>query len=575
MGKDKDPDSADQTGAAGKAAGEGADGSREASASGAKSKSGRGRRGGGKAAATEGRSSESRTEPASGGGESRSGEAGSEGTKAERTKSEGTKAEATKAEETKAGKSEGAESGSGEPKSGKPKPEPAAADEAKSEDTKAKKPTAEKPTSPGRADTESTGTVDEEIAARRAATEADKGLEATRADELAYHDATMAELADERGHRSVYATLFFILLGAIVVAGLTLWGAPKVAPYLPGPVAQYLMPGQPETAARLADLEARLAARAEQTESAVAGLNERLDALAAELEATARAEEIRASMGELRQTAETAASEAAGLAERVEGLDSRVAGLREELNAVSETLSGAGEAATPSELSAALAALRSRVDQLAEAVEGGPPTAELAARLGTLAERVAELEASLAAARESEGEVSSAIRQTRLQSAFDVLAGRLAAGQPYAGTLSEIAELAGTAPPEPLAAAADSGLATAAQLEASFGRHAQAAIAAGIRAASGDSAWGQALGWLRAQVAGRPVAAQEGDGVPAITSRIAAHVEAGQLDAALAEAETLPAPSREALGPWLERLRARVGAEAVLAEWRDRVLAKG
>ncbi|HUF88317.1 MAG TPA: hypothetical protein VMM59_13115 [Thermohalobaculum sp.] len=425
-------------------------------------------------------------------------------------------------------------------------------------------------------------------AGREAGSDAEREAERdeAHAEELAYHEEAVTDLAEqiaeERGHRTLYANLFFILLGAVVMAGVTLWGAPKVAPYLPAGVAQYLMPGQLETAERLEALETRLAARAEQTDSAVAGLGERLDALASQVEAAAGAEEMQAAVDEARAIAETAAADAAeatetntALAERIEGFGARLAGLREEVDAISATLSGTGEGAAPSELAAALAALRARVVELGAAVEGGPSTAELAARIDTLTGRLDEIEGRVADARDAESEVSSAIREARLQSALDTLAGRLAAGQPFAAALGEFVSLAGAEAPAPLAGAAETGLATAAELEASFARRAQAAIAADLRAAGGDSAWGQGLGWLRALVAGRPVTEQAGDDAPAITSRIAARLEEGRLDAALAEAETLSAPAREALGGWLERLRARIAAEAALAAWREQIAAKG
>ncbi len=402
------------------------------------------------------------------------------------------------------------------------------------------------------------------------------GEERERHEELAYHDEAMSELADqvveERSHRTLYATMFYVLLGIVVVAGLTLWGAPKIAPHVPGFIAQYLVPGQVETAERVTALEARLAEQAETTGPEVAALRDRLDSLESEIEGGTASAETEA---EIAEAAEAAASDVSALADRVDSLESRLAGVREEVNAVSETLTGAGEGAAPAELAAAVNSLRSRVDQLAGVVEGGPSTAELADRLESLGARVEELQGNVVAAQETESEVSSAIREARLQSAFDTLAGRIAAGQPYGAALSEITSLAETETPEALAASAETGLATTTELEASFGRHAQAAISANIRAANGDSAVGAALGWLRAQVAGRPVSEQEGDSVPAITSRIAARLEEGRLDAALAEAESLPEPAREALGGWLERLRARVEAEQALAAWRDQTAAKG
>jgi hypothetical protein len=85
----------------------------------------------------------------------------------------------------------------------------------------------------------------------------------------------------------------------------------------------------------------------------------------------------------------------------------------------------------------------------------------------------------------------------------------------------------------------------------------------------------RALGWLRSQVAGRPTTEQPGDSVGAITSRIAARVGEGNLTAALAGVETLPAHAQAGLGGWLDQLRARVAADRALADWRAQIGAGG
>jgi hypothetical protein len=76
-------------------------------------------------------------------------------------------------------------------------------------------------------------------------------------------------------------------------------------------------------------------------------------------------------------------------------------------------------------------------------------------------------------------------------------------------------------------------------------------------------------------VAGRPVAEIEGDSVGAVTSRIAARIGEGKLAEALTQAEALPEHARAGLGGWLDRLRARVAADAALAGWRARIGASG
>jgi hypothetical protein len=235
---------------------------------------------------------------------------------------------------------------------------------------------------------------------------------------------------------------------------------------------------------------------------------------------------------------------------------------------LADTAGGAGPA-TP-ELSAAVAAIGARLDALGAAVDS---------RVSDLSARLDAVEANTAAALETQNEAldkaSAAVDQARLQAAVDLLASQLGAGLPFADKLNEVAELAGAAPPDALSTAASTGLATATTLEASFGRHAQAAVAADIQAGAGDGTAGTALAWLRSQVAGRPTTEQPGDSVGAITSRIAARVEDGNLAEALSEAESLPAHAQAGLDGWLDQLRARVAADRALADWRAEIGAGG
>jgi hypothetical protein len=262
-------------------------------------------------------------------------------------------------------------------------------------------------------------------------------------------------------------------------------------------------------------------------------------------------------------------------------IEAEIASLRDEFSAVSTALAdaGTGAGATSPEIAAAVAALGARLDGLAASIDDGAVTDALDARIATLASRIDAVESSAADARDVQNEAldkaSSAIRQAQLQAAVDLLASRLAGGLPYADKLAEVTGLTDAAPPVALAIGADTGLATAATLEAGFGRHAQAAVAADVQARAGDGTGRQALGWLQAQVAGRPTTEQEGDSVGAVTSRIAARIAEGKLSEALIEAETLPEHAQTGLGGWLDQLRTRVAADTALADWRAQIGAGG
>ena len=391
---------------------------------------------------------------------------------------------------------------------------------------------------------------------------------------------------DEHAHRSLAATALMFLVGFIVIASLTLWAAPKVAPFLPAGVAQYLMPGQIETESRLAALEQAINDVSDKSDAAAGALKAEVAALSGRLDtateaAQAQTAEIRDALATAQAAADSVASAAVSLADRLDKADGELASMREEFAAVSSALEEAstGIGTTDAEFSAKLAAIAARLDKLTTAIGDGTATQALEDKLANLAARLDAVESSAADARdvqkEALGEVSSALQQTRLQAAVDVLASRLTGGLSYAAKLNEIAEISGATPPDALSAKAESGVATAAALEATFSRQAQAAIAADVRARAGEGAGMQALGWLKSQIAGRPVAEQEGDDVGAITSRIAARVEDGDLAAALTEAETLPEPAKAGLGRWLDQLRARVAAEAALDDWRGKLGAGG
>ncbi len=422
-------------------------------------------------------------------------------------------------------------------------------------------------------------------------------------DEPAPEELPPEDLAhdEEHGHRSLAATALMVLLGIIFIASLTLWAAPKLAPHLPEGVARYLVPGQIDTERRLAGLDDAVTAEAARFDTAIAALNTGITALGARLDAAAEARQgeagrtdadIAAARSAADAAADATANAAAGaaadaalLAARLDAVEAGLAALGDEFGAVSTALAdaGTGEGVTSPEIAAAIAALGARLDSLAASVGDGTATqmleAALEARIDALASRLDAVEANAADARDVQSEaldeVSSAIRQARLQAAIGLLASRLTGGLPYGAKLDEIAALTGTAPPPRLVAGAGTGLATAAALEASFGRHAQAAVAADVQASAGEGTGLQALGWLRAQVAGRPVAEVEGDSVGAITSRIAARVGEGKLAEALVEAETLPEHAQAGLGRWLDQLRARVAADIALADWRARIGADG
>ena len=116
---------------------------------------------------------------------------------------------------------------------------------------------------------------------------------------------------------------------------------------------------------------------------------------------------------------------------------------------------------------------------------------------------------------------------------------------------------------------------TASALADGLSQVAREALAAAPRADAPDGPLEGAVEWVRAQVAGRPTVETPGDSVGAILSRVEARLEEGDPAAALAEAESLPEPSRAAIAPWLEELAARAAAAQAFDEWRASIAAAG
>ena len=380
---------------------------------------------------------------------------------------------------------------------------------------------------------------------------------------------------EDEHHRSLAATALAILVGILVVAGLTLWAAPKLAPHMPAGIAQYLAPGQGANEARLAAVEQSLSGEREQAAAKVSALEAELAALSKRVDEGVESDLAAAA----KEAADGAAADTVALAAHLATMDESLIGLREELAAMSTVLSDAadGAEATTPEIAAKLAAMASRLDSLSEAIEGGTANEGLEAQLATLGQRLDAVESAAEDVRDVQSaalsEVNTAIQAARLQAALDLLSSRLTGGLPYGAKLNEIAGMTGNAPPEALSVGAEVGVATTTDLKASYSRHAHAAVAADVQSRAAGAAG--AFGWLRSQLAGRPIDEQEGDGVGAVTSRIGARVDEGDLTSALTEAETLPDHAKEGLGRWLARLRARVGAEAALNTWRDQLGAGG
>ena len=140
-------------------------------------------------------------------------------------------------------------------------------------------------------------------------------------------------------------------------------------------------------------------------------------------------------------------------------------------------------------------------------------------------------------------------------------------GLPFAGALDEVEQLTGTKAPDALSTVSATGVRTTEALVRRFRPLAPKAVAADLKAQSGDDPLGQAAARLQSVFTGRPKNEQTGDDTGAILSRVEARLEEGDVAAALAEAQALSEAAKSGLGTWLDDLTARVNADAAASSY--------
>ncbi len=147
------------------------------------------------------------------------------------------------------------------------------------------------------------------------------------------------------------------------------------------------------------------------------------------------------------------------------------------------------------------------------------------------------------------------------------------AGRPYQGELDSLrALLPNLVVPEPVAAAATTGLQRPDALAADF-RLAVPAILAG-RTAQSTGDWGKdAIEWAKALLALRPSGEMEGNSPEAIVSRLEAAVERSDFVAAAALFDQLPDAMQVAAGDVAGAIRTHASADGFIAGLRAQALA--
>ncbi|CTQ49679.1 COG4223 family protein [Jannaschia donghaensis] len=235
------------------------------------------------------------------------------------------------------------------------------------------------------------------------------------------------------------------------------------------------------------------------------------------------------------------------------GVEAAQAALSERLDALAARVDAIGTDANGQQAGAdgpAVADLQSRIAALGD--ELATLRDDLTARVTTVEDGLAEAN-SLAVSVESEAEAlarEAARNQVRLA---------LQSGAPYAEPLSVL----GGDAPEALAASAETGVPSQADLMSNFpdlSRDALRAARASEPAAGVGSLFQNAFN-------PRSLQPREGDDPDAVLSRAEAAVRNGDLDAALTEIEALPDDARAVLDDWIQRANARATALAAADDY--------
>lgn len=195
--------------------------------------------------------------------------------------------------------------------------------------------------------------------------------------------------------------------------------------------------------------------------------------------------------------------------------------------------------------------------------------ADLDAQQENVMSAAAQAEADLAAARaEAERLEQEALAQAEAaaaRAALNRVATAVETGAPFGDALADLNE---SDVPAALSDAADTGVATTAQLTADFPAAARAALATARSEGLTEDASGVG-GFLRSQFQVRSTAPQEGTGPDAVLSRAEAAAKEGRIADALAELDALPEVARAEITDWTARAQQRadvLDAIATLSE---------
>ncbi len=371
------------------------------------------------------------------------------------------------------------------------------------------------------------------------------------------------EFHEEEAGWSFASKLLAALVLLLAGAGLGIWAAPKIAPALPSgmaPVAQWLTPGQSAAEAEIAALQQRV-------DSGFGDVESRLAAQPAASDLDAR---IATAVGavETKLTADIAAAREAagqvdltGVNQKLAQLDASLQGQTTELTQLKDQIAGTAGQLSDDALSridtyaGQVQALRDEMGAVRDSITG------FGSRIDFIEARATrEVDAAQAKVAEIQQKAETDVNVAGIAADLARIHSAIEGGQPFAEPLAGLPS--NGAPPEGLASAADTGVATLTSLRETYPDAAHAALRASIMATAGEESGvvARAKAFMEAQVSSRSLTPEDGQGTDAVLSRMEDKLRQDDLDGVLAESQQLPTEAAAAMSDWLAAVKKRAAA---------------
>ena len=185
-----------------------------------------------------------------------------------------------------------------------------------------------------------------------------------------------------------------------------------------------------------------------------------------------------------------------------------------------------------------------------------------------VAEATARIEGVAQQAAQAEKTAEETARATAIKVAVSQLQSALDNGGAFEATIANL-ETAGAQVPPVLKEAAKGGVPTLLDLQESYPAAARAALAASVKATTGEGVGDRIGAFFRAQVGARSLEPREGDDPDAVLSRAEAALGKGDIANTIALIGTLPEQGQAAMAEWVKQAETRLQAVQAVGALAD------